>query len=362
MRNALREGVLSNAGTGAAHARTLPHSTIRFRFAEIWRRLLNSDQIGVDDDFFEAGGDSLLAEQMLLEVEGVLDREVPTSRLSEASTICGLTGIAIAASKGNRGQELLTKARDAPGTPFFFCHGDFGGRGFYALKLARLIDPPQSLYLVHPLPDLAERKTDLTLEDMARLYVPLLLAERPEGSFRLGGHCNGGLLALEIAHQLTKLGRKVELVLLIEAFSLNCRSSLRLLNRLMQGLGAVVPSGKFRRRLDELVMPFVWSRLHYGFDPVRAKWRQFGREDSGFPEPRELEERAYLRVMANYVPPKLDSTIIAVTAEDKTSDRSVRPDLWESCAELSCKRGFPAHIWAASPLRWTRSQNASARF
>ncbi len=323
LRNSLRDVAVHREREHAP-----PEAPLEVQIAEIWQRLLKTDQIGIDDDFFEAGGDSLLAEQMLLEVESIVNQEIPASALSEASTIRGLT--AISASGGDGDGELLTKVRDAPGTPFFFCHGDFATRGFYALKLARLIDPPRPVYLIHPLRDVDE-STDLSIEAMARLYVPLLLVARPEGPFQLGGHCNGGLLALEIANQLTRSGREVELVLLIESVSINCRWPLRLANRMIRGLGAIVPSGKWRQRLARDGMLFAWEIL-------RSVRHSLSRDRKGVSEFAPQEDRripAYLRAMANYIPPKLDCTIVAITAETSTLDSfKLLPRSWKSRARI----------------------------
>ncbi len=340
LRDSLRDVAIRNERTHAP-----PRETIEIQIMEIWQRLLKTDQIGIDDDFFEAGGDSLLAAQMLLEVESVVSRQIPTSALSEVSTIRGLAAIAIAAHGGDGEPELLTKAHDALGTPFFFCHGDFGGRGFYALKLARLIDPPQPVYLIHPLPDLDENP-DLSIEAMARLYVPLLLTVRPEGPFRLGGHCNGGLLAFEIANQLTRLGREVELVVLIESFSLNCRWPLRLANQIIRSVGTIAPSTKFRRRLAQAGMPFVWRKYCdiipalNRFDPIlaareimRSARYALLRDRKGgveFASQAERQHVAYFRKMANYIPPKLNSTIVTIIAEKETSNPLNPPGSWKS--------------------------------
>lgn len=46
-----------------------PRSELEQRIAEIWAELLDADEVGVDDSFFELGGDSILAMRMVLQVE-----------------------------------------------------------------------------------------------------------------------------------------------------------------------------------------------------------------------------------------------------------------------------------------------------
>ncbi|MGN8549610.1 phosphopantetheine-binding protein [Bradyrhizobium sp. 13971] len=47
----------------------------------LWRRLLKSDAVTLDDDFFACGGDSLLAMEMLLQLEQLIGKAVPETIL-----------------------------------------------------------------------------------------------------------------------------------------------------------------------------------------------------------------------------------------------------------------------------------------
>src|ERR1700722_19829159 len=141
---------------------------LEFQIMDIWQRLLQRTDIGIHDDFFEAGGDSLLATQMLLEVEALMGYRISNSDVAEASTIHQLA--AITAVDVRDCDELVTSAKKGSGQPFFFCHGDIDTYGFYARKLAALLEPDQPVYLIHPVVDVAET-SELVIEDMARLYL-----------------------------------------------------------------------------------------------------------------------------------------------------------------------------------------------
>src|SRR6202011_2547393 len=62
-------------------------SALELGLLQLWRKMLDCNSIGLDDDFFEKGGDSLLAVQMLLEVEKIVGHSVPESILVDHSTI-----------------------------------------------------------------------------------------------------------------------------------------------------------------------------------------------------------------------------------------------------------------------------------
>lgn len=67
-----------------------PRSVLESRLSCIWKELLEVDDVGVDDDFFELGGDSLLAMRMALAVETALGRPVP-SDFFRHSTVASLS-------------------------------------------------------------------------------------------------------------------------------------------------------------------------------------------------------------------------------------------------------------------------------
>jgi len=80
----------SNLATAVANqvrAAIPPGSMLEFQIAEIWQGLLGRTDLGVDDDFFELGGDSLLATNMIVEVETATGQRIPRSSLGAASTI-----------------------------------------------------------------------------------------------------------------------------------------------------------------------------------------------------------------------------------------------------------------------------------
>src|SRR5262249_55125113 len=95
-------------------------------------------------------------------------------------------------------------------------HGDFSGGGFYSHGLARSLGADQPFYAVHPhgldgspLPD--------SIEAMARERLAALREARPHGPYFLAGHCNGALVAVEMARQLLAENEQVPLVVIMDA-------------------------------------------------------------------------------------------------------------------------------------------------
>jgi oxalate---CoA ligase len=278
--------------------RKSPHSPLEFDILGIWQALLGRNDIGVEDDFFELGGDSLLAVNMLLEVETIACRKIPLSMLTGIWTIRQLAARILETSDA---EEILTCAKKGSGTPLFFCHGDFKTRGLWALKLFGMIKSDQPVVLIKQDSD---PDPNLTIEDIARSRLPHLLAAQPVGPVRIGGFCNGSLIAWELAHQLERLGRRVERVVLIDAISINARPILRMIVRLTRLIAAVAPkeiSEKFRFE----AMDGVWRIL--------KRSRYFG---------------PYRRAMSNYLPPRLNSDLFILICEERRDRRSLASSPW----------------------------------
>src|SRR5262249_6406108 len=223
-------------------------------------------------------------------------------------------------------------ARRGSGTPFFFCHGDFLTRGFWALRLASLLGHDQPVFLLHPYRD-TDIDPETTMETMARSYVPHLLAAQPNGVFRLGGFCNGGLLAWEIAHQLASAGRKVEFVVLVETLSLNAQPTFRAMERRLRSKEPAAPNKPGQEvKLD---MCAVWNRA-----------RQDSRTGDPVAYPIEVAQSAarFYPVMTNYVPPKIDSAVICVVCEGSQRKIEFSQSCWRDLAsEVHCEQISGGH-------------------
>jgi acyl carrier protein len=53
----------------------------------LWRKFLKNDDVTIDDDFFEKGGDSILAMEMQAEVQRIVGRPLPETILFEAASV-----------------------------------------------------------------------------------------------------------------------------------------------------------------------------------------------------------------------------------------------------------------------------------
>ena len=69
---------------------TEPGTTIEQTLVELWQQFLGIEPIGIHDDFFELGGDSLLGTQIMARIRETFTVEIPMGRLFEYPTIAGV--------------------------------------------------------------------------------------------------------------------------------------------------------------------------------------------------------------------------------------------------------------------------------
>jgi amino acid adenylation domain-containing protein len=95
----------------AKHGFTPPRTPTEEGLAKIWRELLGQSVIGIDDNFFEAGGHSLLAMQLMARVRSDFQAEISLRNIFEAPTIAELAAILDRKKSGPAAAELLPLAR-----------------------------------------------------------------------------------------------------------------------------------------------------------------------------------------------------------------------------------------------------------
>ena len=192
-----------------------PRDPLEFAIASIWRDLLGLANVGVRDNFFDLGGHSLLAVRMMALVEKACGSGVPLASLFSEPTIERLAE-ALRSAVRSSGSMAVPLTRGGTRPPLFFLHGDFSGGGFYSHGLARSLGADQPFYAVHP-HGLDDSPVPDSIEAMARERLVALREARPHGPYFLAGHCNGALVAVEMARQLLAENEEVPLVVIMDA-------------------------------------------------------------------------------------------------------------------------------------------------
>src|SRR5262249_13487230 len=73
-----------------AEAFVAPRTPAEKSLAAVWIKLLGIDRVGLNDNYFELGGDSLLATQLVSQVRSVFEVEIPLVELFRHPTLAEL--------------------------------------------------------------------------------------------------------------------------------------------------------------------------------------------------------------------------------------------------------------------------------
>ena len=209
-----RLGLAAIAGPPADHAP--PRTDFERSLADIWADVLQVRPIGLHDDFFSLGGDSILGAEAVARIRELTgDDDLPLVSIVRAPTVEGMAreldgGIAALARTGP-----IALHPGAAGDPFFFVHGG-DGEVLNFVGLARSIGPDCTMYGIRTrgIDDGAEPYA--SLGEMAADYVDAVRSVQPEGPYAIGGFCLGGLIALELAHRLAEAGETVSTLVLVD--------------------------------------------------------------------------------------------------------------------------------------------------
>jgi len=70
-----------------------PQNELQEKIAVVWRKLLGIQNIGINDNFFDLGGNSLMGTQLISELRSTFQVELPLRALFEDPTISGVAKI-----------------------------------------------------------------------------------------------------------------------------------------------------------------------------------------------------------------------------------------------------------------------------
>jgi thioesterase domain-containing protein/acyl carrier protein len=193
---------------------------VELRLAKLWQECFRKEEIGAEDDFFELGGDSLKAAQLFAKIEQSFAVRIPIVALIESPTISRLARHIRESSSSERTGSLVEIQLGSLRPPLFCVHGQSGNLLFYR-SLAEHLGPDQPVYGLQPqgmdgkLPPLTR------VEDMAALYIDEIRRVQKRGPYSLAGYCMGGLIVLEMAQQLKRLGQGLGLVALLDTYNVH---------------------------------------------------------------------------------------------------------------------------------------------
>ena len=234
-----------------------PHDNIELHLAKIWEDLLKLDRIGVRDNFFEVGGHSLLAVQLMDRIEQAFHRRLPLDTLwFRGGTIEALARTLRDQSASGPDPELVLMKKGSR-RPLFVVH-TMGGNLFHYYDLARRLDAEQTVYGLQARGVYGTERPDHTIEAIAAHCIESMRTVQPDAPYLVAGFSSGGVVAFEMAQQLAAAGQRVALLALLDTYA----PKIRTVRSLIDELAAIGRRKLNLRQLQELAYFSILHPLH----------------------------------------------------------------------------------------------------
>jgi enterobactin synthetase component F len=336
-----------------------PVTPVQKKLAALWARILKVDRVGLQDSFFELGGDSLCAAQMAAEFPAWFATELPIGILFETPTVAALASIV--ERLNHESADPLTamlplrKVEEEAQAPLFCVHPALGlSMGFSTLL--RHLDPSIPVYGLQSRGLRGEAALPGSIEEIAADYSDRIRRVQPRGPYRLVGRSLGGLIAYSMAEQLQTRGEHVEMFAMIDTFlfktgpAVDTQTGAGEVQAALGFLDIEISQENAPRTLKELAA-YLMEPDHARAIPLAQGAATLAREMEktypGFVEQLCTVMLNNIRLAQRYVPQKLDLDLIYFRATEVTGnlehllDRS--PSVWRQLVtgnvdvyELAC--------------------------
>nr|WP_231996353.1 non-ribosomal peptide synthetase [Mycobacterium scrofulaceum] len=189
-----------------------PANSVEKTLADIYAQVLGVERVGVDDSFFDLGGDSISAMRATAAINAALDAGLAVRTLFHAPSVRRLSHqLGTPASA----EELVPveTLKEGNGVPLWCIHDGFGLSWPYR-ALGEYLDGP--IIGINRVPQNGEGEAE-SIRAMAARYADTLQTLYPDGPYKLLGWSFGGVVAHELAIELRRRGCVVQSLVLLDA-------------------------------------------------------------------------------------------------------------------------------------------------
>ena len=190
-----------------------PRTKTEARISDIWKILMKRDTVSVRDDFFESGGNSLIAVGLVNKINREFQSSLPLQVLFEAPTVEKLAR-KVDCGHGEPCSRVVPLQPDGGQSPVF-CWPGLGGYTMNLRLLAGKVDLDRPFFGVQAHGINKGETPYATIKDMAAADVRAIRQLQPDGPYTLWGYSFGARVAFETAYQLERSGAQVENLFLI---------------------------------------------------------------------------------------------------------------------------------------------------
>ena len=194
-----------------------PRDPLEEMLVKIWAEVLGVREVGIRDNFFEMGGQSVLAVQLFARIVAVVPECQPSlALLVKAPTVEEFARTV----RGVQSQwSYLVPMREGSKRPPFFCVHGAGGHVLIMRDLAMAMPADQPFYCLQSRGLDGHAPPFSSVEEAAECYVEEIRKIQSHGPFFIGGRSSGGSVAYEMARRLELMGETVGVVALFDTLN-----------------------------------------------------------------------------------------------------------------------------------------------
>ena len=251
-----------------------PKTITEKKLAAIWSSILKIEKIGVLDGFFEIGGHSMIAVTMIIKIEKEFGIRLPLATLFEQSNIQRLAKVIENGVEPDRWRSLVPLRPGGSRKPLFLVHG-LGLNVLLYTTIINYLDPEQPVYGLQAKGLNGIDQPLETIEEIAAYYISEIMTIDSEGPYQLAGYSLGGNIAYEMGIQLTRMGKQVSFIGLLDSEAQTSIDNLSI-NRKIGSIGRYLLN-----YLSWNITYFFKTSSESRFSVIKRRWRGLGKKVRG---------------------------------------------------------------------------------
>ncbi|MFE6337528.1 amino acid adenylation domain-containing protein [Streptomyces sp. NPDC057798] len=184
---------------------------------EIFAEVLDLPEVGIDDDFFDLGGHSMLLVRLRDRLQRATGRQLAVADLFRHPTASALAGLLRSAGGTDQGLDVLFTLRSSGTRVPLWCPAPATGLGWRYAALRAHVPEEVPIHALQA-PNLAGGRAVESLDQLVDAHLAELTRVQPHGPYRLLGWSLGGVVAHALACRLQERGQRVDLLGLLDAY------------------------------------------------------------------------------------------------------------------------------------------------
>jgi len=193
-----------------------PRTKLEKMIADIWSQCLKVENIGINDTFFDLGGHSLTAVQVITRIKNETGKRIRFANFFEYPTVEKIAAF-LENDKKEPVKSLVAIKPEGTKVPLYIVHGN-GSTAFKFMNFAHQLDTDQPVFCLQAIGIDGYVEPLDNIKDIAASYVSEVIEHNPHGPYSLAGYSFGGIIAFEMAQQLKAKGKTVTMLAMCEGY------------------------------------------------------------------------------------------------------------------------------------------------